>query len=246
KADRRSASCEPFTTLNARNAILFTFGQSNSANFGETRYTASENVINFNVHDGKCYVSEDPLFGPDGDTGSVWGRLGDKLIASGVFDHVLLVPFGIGGTTIREWTVNGRLHSRVQFAARQLQLAGIQPTHILWHQGESDALVGTAASEYNEMFGALVKSLRDYGIDAPVFPAVASICDDLGSDTIRTAQRALPARIAGVYPGPDTDSLSDMRDRFDYCHFSERGLLAHAVLWKEAILTFERERVRSP
>jgi hypothetical protein len=78
------------------------------------------------------------------------------------------------------------------------------------------------------------------GITAPVFPAVASICNDLGSDAIRSAQRALPEHIGRVHPGPDTDALSDMRDRFDYCHFSERGLQAHAALWKEVILSFAR------
>ncbi len=242
KADRPVVSCAPFTTENPRNAILFTFGQSNSANSGETRYTATDNVLNFNIHDGKCYASVDPLFGADGDGGSVWGRLGDQLVASGAFDRVLIIPFGIGGTALREWTAGGRLHPRVQYAARQLQLARIRPTHVLWHQGEDDARDGTSSSEYIEMFAALVKALRDYGIDAPVFPAVASICNNLGSDTIRSAQRALPQHIAGVHPGPDTDSLSDMRDRFDYCHFSERGLQAHAELWKEVILSFEQGR----
>ncbi len=240
-ADRRVVSCEPFTSGNPRNAILLTFGQSNSANFGETRYTATGNVLNFNIHDGKCYPGIDPLFGADGDGGSVWGRLGDQLVASGAFDRVLIVPFGIGGTALHEWTVGGRLHPRVQFAAQQLKIAGIEPTHVLWHQGEDDARDGTSSSDYIRMFADLVKALRDYGITAPVFPAVASICNNLGSDTIRSAQRALPEQIVGVHPGPDTDTLSDMRDRFDYCHFSERGLIAHAELWKEVIVSFERE-----
>lgn len=243
---RPAVSCAPFTSRNPRNAVLFTFGQSNSANFGETRYTATGNVLNFNIHDGKCYPSADPLLGADGDGGSVWGRLGDQLLASGAFDRVLIVPFGIGGTALSEWTTGGRLHPRVQYAAQQLQLAGIAPTHVLWHQGEDDVLKRTSTSDYITMFAALVQSLREYGINAPVFPAVASICDNRGSDTIRAAQRALPEHIAGVYPGPDTDTLSDMRDRFDYCHFSERGLQAHAELWNEVIVSFERERGRLP
>lgn len=239
KAERLAVSCAPFTSRNPRHAILLTFGQSNSANFGETRYNATENVINFNIHDGKCYLSEDPLFGADGDGGSVWGRLGDQLIASGAFDRVLIIPFGIGGTAIREWTTGGRLHPRVEHTAQQLRLAGIEPTHVLWHQGENDARDRTPSHEYIEMFAALVKSLHDYGINAPVFPAVASICDNLGSVTIRSAQRALPEYIVGVHSGADTDSLSDMSDRFDYCHFSEKGLVAHAKLWKQVILSFE-------
>jgi hypothetical protein len=240
-ANRPTVPCDPFTVSNPRHAILLTFGQSNSANFGETRHSAGDNVANFNIHDGKCYLSEDPLFGADGDGGSVWGRLGDQLIASGAFDRVLIVPFGIGGTTLAEWTTGGRLHPRVEHTAQLLKQAGLEPTHVLWHQGEDDALSGTTAEAYIDMFAALVAALRDYGIDAPIFPAVASLCNDLGSDTIRSAQRALPERINGVYPGADTDSLSDMHDRYDFCHFSEKGLIAHAALWQEAILSFEEK-----
>jgi hypothetical protein len=236
RTDRSAQSCEPFTSGNSRHAVLFTFGQSNSANYGETKYTASDSVLNFNIHDGKCYTAVDPLLGPDGDGGSVWGRVGDGLIASGAFDRVLIVPFGIGSTSIAEWTAGGRLQPRVEFAATQLARAGIAPTHVLWHQGENDARSGTSAADYTRMFEALVAMLRGNGINAPVLPAIATLCNDLGSDELRAAQRALPERIAGVYPGPDTDSLSDMRDRIDYCHFSERGLQAHADLWTQAIL----------
>lgn len=242
QADRPEVSCASFTNPNPRHAILLTFGQSNSANFGESRYNAGEAVTNFSLHDGKCYRTEDPLFGADGNGGSPWGRLGDRLIESGAFDRVLVVPFGIGGTTLREWTTGGRLHPRVEHAARELQQAGITPTHVLWHQGEDDARYRTPKKAYITMFTAMVDALRSYGVNAPVFPAVASICRDQGSDSIRAAQRDLPRSIAGVYPGADTDTLSDMNDRHDLCHFSEQGLDRHALLWEEVILEFERNR----
>lgn len=129
KAARPVVSCAPFMTENPRNATLLTSGQSNSANFGETRYTATKNVLNLNIHDEKCYASVDPLFGADGDGGSVWGRPGDLLVASGAFDRALLIPFGVGGTALLEWTAGGRLHPRVKFAGQQLQLADIKPTN---------------------------------------------------------------------------------------------------------------------
>jgi hypothetical protein len=246
ETDRPSRSCDPFTSADPRNAILLTFGQSNSANFGEGRHTAGDNVVNFSLHDGKCYATEDPLLGADGDSGSVWGLLGDQLIASGAYDRVLVVPFGIGGTALREWTTGGRLHPRVEHVAQRRALADIEPTHVLWHQGENDARDGTPSEDYIQQFAAMVESLRNYGISAPVFPAVASLCKNPGSDTIRNAQRALPQRIRGVYPGPNTDSLSDMSDRFDYCHFSKTGLLKHAKLWHEAIISFEENSIQIP
>jgi len=237
---RPEVSCVPFTTRDPRQAILLVFGQSNSANFGETRYTAGSRVVNFNPRDGRCYRTEDPLLGPDGDGGSVWGRLGDRLVADGTFDRVLLVPFGIGGTSLREWTRGGRLHPRVENAVQQLHRVHIEPTHVLWHQGENDARDGTASGDYISMFSALVDALRAYGVDAPVFPAVATICANPGSEEIRSAQRALPRRLDGVYPGADTDSLSDMRDRYDFCHFSDRGLERHAQLWEAVIQAYEQ------
>lgn len=238
-ADREAVSCAPFTTANPRHAVLLAFGQSNSSNYGETRYSAGNKVANFNLHDGKCYRAEDPLLGADGTGGSVWGRLGDELVASGAFDQVLVVSFGIGATTLGEWTTGGRLHPRVEYAARQLAAANIEATHVLWHQGEDDVRKGTSSEDYIAMFAALVASLRGYGIEAPVFPAVATICEDLGSDTLRAAQRALPRRINGVYPGADTDSLSDMSDRHDFCHFSDQGMARHAGLWQSSILAYE-------
>ncbi len=244
-AYRERVPCDAFRPNNPRHAVLVTFGQSNSANFGQTRYTAGRGVANFNIHDGLCYVSEDPLLGADGSGGSVWGILGDSLVASGAFDKVLIAPFGIGGTSLKEWTAGGRLHPRVEHAAAQLHKVGITPTHVLWHQGENDARAGTSPNAYAEMFTELVDSLRDYGINAPVFVAVATICNDLGSDAIRSAQRGLPDAIEGVYPGADTDTLSDMHDRHDFCHFSRTGLVKHAALWNDSILSFEASKTRA-
>ncbi len=104
---RKRVPCDEFQTANPRHAVLMTFGQSNSANFGQTRYIASSRVANFNIHDGYCYVSEDPLMGADGSGGAVWGLLADQLVESGVYDRVLIAPFGIGGTSLAEWTTGG-------------------------------------------------------------------------------------------------------------------------------------------
>ena len=115
----------------------------------------------------------------------------------------------------------------------------------MWHQGENDARAGTPQNAYAGMFTELVDSLRDYGINAPVFVAVATICNNLGSDAIRSAQRGLPNAVEGVYPGADTDSLSDMHDRHDFCHFSQTGLVEHAALWNDSILSFEASKART-
>ncbi len=239
-SEKQLVSCDDFMAADPRNAVLFTFGQSNAANFGRGMYTPDADVVNFNFHDGNCYAADDPLLGPDGNTGSVWGRVGDKLIDRGTFDKVLVVPFAIGGTALSEWIPNGgRLHPRVERAAQEIASAGIVPTHVLWHQGEADVLSETTEEQYTAMFSQLVSSLRDYGIDAPVFPAVATICNNLGSDAVRDAQRLLPELLPGVYPGANTDTLTHFQYRPDNCHFSEAGLEAHAELWAETLANHE-------
>lgn len=232
--ERTEVDCSDYAGDPERQAVLFAFGQSNSSNTGSDRYTPVHNVANFNPHDGRCYKAKDPLLGADGDGGSVWGWLGDALIEQGHYDSVLVITIGIGGTSIARWAPGGDLHVRVEHTANLIVRQGLTPTHVLWHQGESDAK-NTSADEYIASFTALLKALRSYGIDAPVYPAVATICANTGSDAIRAAQRALPTLLPGVYPGADTDTLVESRYRHDSCHFSKRGMQAHAELWLEAI-----------
>src|SRR5690242_8495277 len=133
-------------TGHKRLMVALLIGQSNAANYGETRGTAPPDVVNF--YRGKCYAARDPLLGADGKGGSVWTRMATKLIAHGVFDRIVLVPIGIGGTTIDNWTPGGMLHARIETSLGFLAASGLRVTHVLWHQGESDAARGTPPEVY--------------------------------------------------------------------------------------------------
>ena len=196
--------------------------------------------------DCSAYLGEDPLLGPDAQGGSVWGVLGDKLIADGHYDNVLVLPFGIGGSSLSQWQQDGVLYPLLQHSLDAINTAGIEPSHILWHQGESDAGQGTSEEAYFEMFEALVTELREHGYKAPVSPAVATYClftyiepepgYEERREVVRAAQLRLP-EIDGVEPGPDTDLIQGERYRHDSCHFSARGMQAHADAWLEALVT---------
>ena len=72
--------------------------------------------------------------------------LADKLIVGGHYDKVLLVPFGIGGSALSQWQKEGgRFYPILEKATAAVVNNNIRPTHVLWHQGESDA--GSATSE---------------------------------------------------------------------------------------------------
>jgi Carbohydrate esterase, sialic acid-specific acetylesterase len=242
-SDRVEVACADYQGEGA--AVLMTFGQSNSANAGKDRYIPVGAVANFNFHDGKCYKAEDPLLGPDGGGGSVWGVLSDKLIASGSYDKVLLVPFGIGGSALSQWQEDGDLHPIMKEATAAVKQQGIDPTHVLWHQGESDASSATSEENYFAMFESLRDKLREYGIAAPIYPAVATHCEMTyfetppeyaqGRENVRAAQIRLP-ELEGIFPGPDTDSIQGERVRHDNCHFTAKGMQAHADLWMQALV----------
>ena len=240
--ERQEVSCLDFA--GERSAVLMTFGQSNSANAGQDRYVPVGPVANFNIHDGKCYRAEDPLLGPDGTGGSVWGVLADKLIAKGGYDNVLIIPFGIGGSALEHWQLEGRFFPILTHALSSTEVAGITPTHILWHQGETDANRGTSQAQYFDMFERLVGHVRRGGIDAPIFPAIATHCENAvpgiesepsaGTESVRSAQASL-SEIEGVRRGPDTDTIQGIRYRHDNCHFTAKGMQAHAELWLDVL-----------
>ena len=60
-------------------------------------YLPTEYVVNFNVNDRECDMAMDPMLGASANpdrvhVGSIWGRLGDRLLATGRWDRVLIAP----------------------------------------------------------------------------------------------------------------------------------------------------------
>jgi hypothetical protein len=212
--------------------VALVFGQSNAANYGETRYTSRARVDV--LVDGKLLRASDPLPGANGIGGSVWTRLGDLLITAGRYDRVIFVPAAFGGSEISEWTPEVKRHFRlVESQIRSAQGSGLRFTHLLWHQGESDAALGIHPTDYRLRFYAVLKGIRELGVDAPVYVAQATRCGAYGENKdIRWVQRDLVNHDIGIWQGPDTDALGP-EYRHDGCHFSTRGLTAHAGLWLE-------------
>ena len=230
-----AVNCSSFDSNST--AIILAFGQSNSANHGSATSRREHPAVgNLRVEDASCYIARSPLLGATGVGGSPWPELADKLLNCSTYERVLIVPFGVGGTTIRMWAPGGEHHPRIATVARALEHVGLRATHVLFHQGESDA--HTDPIEYTAAFTSLRIAMILQGLDAPMFVAVASLCGaNTRSEPLRAAQQALPDSdvLAGsVFAGPDTDVLGESF-RFDGCHFNEQGLTAHADLWFSAL-----------
>lgn len=233
---RRIRDCPAMQS--SRRLVVLAFGQSNAANSVRGRHRAERGVLNF--HAGRCYAGEDPVPGATGTGGSVWNRLGDLLIASGRYDSVVLASIALDSSAIAQWSPGGDQHPRLLAALEELRAHDLEPTHLLWHQGERDMQLGTDVATYAGHFSRLVASIRDAGFEAPVHVALASYCGGRRSEQVRTAQRGVPETVAGVQAGPDTDVLLGPALRHDDCHFSAAGAARHAALWRDALLAGAR------
>lgn len=221
-------------TAAAPRMVALAFGQSNAANSVRGRYRARTTVANF--HEGRCLAGQDPVPGATGTGGSVWNRLGDLLVDNGRFAEVVITSIAVDGSAIERWSPAGDLHPGLLEALRELRASGMEPTHLLWHQGERDAQLGTGRQSYADHFSRLLDSVRRAGFTAPIYVSLASYCDGRRSDDVRAAQRDVLDAAAGVLAGPDTDTLQGAELRHDDCHFSALGADRHAALWRDALL----------
>ena len=228
---------------NSEFTVIFTFGQSNSASYGQTTHECQEEVYNW--HNGIIYKAKDPLKGVGSYKGSVWTRLADKMIVQGISKKILLVPICIGGTKISQWANNGRYHKTIEQTINNLKLNEIEIDLILWHQGESDNIQNTTTNEYVSDFETIRKTFRINEINAPIFIAIASyyptenalMKKQLGCDSlIQNAQYKLIEKHSDIYLGANTDNLDKIYDRHDGIHFSAIGLEKHADLWIEKLI----------
>lgn len=209
--------------------VALILGQSNAANHAGRPSKAKTRV--FNYYNGNCYRAEAPLLGASGVKGSVWPLLGDKLVATGTFSKVIFVNLAMGASSIARWSQGGDLYQHLEDVVKDMRIRGIEVTHILWQQGESDCRYRTTQEEYMKEFASMFEGVRAIGLSAPLYIAIASK-NPKPCDSIQNAQRALVDIGRGIYPGPDTDSIAE---RFDGIHFSSGGLLQLADLWFEAI-----------
>jgi hypothetical protein len=218
--------------ISTRTAVIVVHGQSNAANYGSVRYVAREAVDNFDSATGKCFAAADPLLGTDGVGGSFATHLGDILIQTGRYDRVILVPLARGGASLSylnnegiELTANG---------IAKLKVAGLTPTHILFQQGEKDAILTTSTEQYVVLLHQLVKRFRAAGFDAPFYVSRSAKCDDAGPTNmaaVRAGQRFAVDEALNIRQGPDTDTIGNEGRSSDGCHMNGIGTLANAALW---------------
>lgn len=223
----------PCAAVSGRTAIIVVHGQSNAGNHGTVRYNAREAVDNFDPVTGKCFAAIDPLLGADGVGGSFATRLGDILVQAGRYDRVVLVLIALGGASIS--VLNGEHSDRITNVILKLRAANLTPTHILFQQGERDAMLPTTQDEYVSQLRGLVKRFCKAGLSAPFYVSQSTRCDmedQKNAAAVRAGQLSAVDDLLNIRRGPDTDLIGNGgRNPDDGCHMNELGMLANAALW---------------
>lgn len=224
----------------ARTAVIFVAGQSNVANSGLQRQVTKYGDKVLAWFDGNCTIAQSPLLGVTGIDGESLTLLGDRLIESGAYDRIILAPVAVGGSLARDWS-SGRLNGLLMATLEQT-IARWRITHMVWHQGESDAK-RTDPAAWSEDLRSIVAQARGLGMDAPVLVSVVTRCtghfpDWTPDNRLARAQRALPDPAAGIFAGPDVDRAVRKIDRYEWgCHYRGSGQARFAQALAERILS---------
>ncbi|MBB4191798.1 hypothetical protein GGE45_001472 [Rhizobium aethiopicum] len=219
-------------TQTDRTAVLLVLGQSNAANHGGQRYRSNYGARVVNAFDKRCFIAASPLLGSTDTRGEYWTLLGNKLIASGQNDGVVLASLAYSGSQVTRWAKGGDLNPVLIDTVKQLQDSGYRITSVLWVQGEADLVHGTTGEDYQERFLSMIDTLRQHGVEAPVYISIASKCleptnggfkEHIPDNPIVRAQLALSKSGHGIREGVNSDALLDGDDRYDDCHFGGTG-----------------------
>jgi len=227
---------------------LATFGQSNSANSVSPVATGvtPKNLFQYDWKTGKCYEYKEPLLGTNGTEGNVITYTAIK-IAKDTSKPVIVIPFGVGGTSVLEWAY-GYLSYQQEIALSNIKKSGLSPKIFLWHQGENDARVeglspddlkevssfskpegkdfqlGLSRKSYANALQKVVDKTKQYFPDSHFGIALVSKCSNRNQwEPIREAQREIANNNENTFVSADSDKIYNEETRYDKCHFSKEG-----------------------
>jgi hypothetical protein len=227
--------------------VLLVLGQSNAANYGQRKFTTQypQNVVNY--FNGRCYVASSPLLGATGHGGEFITPLADELIATGTYKHIVIIAAAVGGASISRWGRHGDLNKSLIARVKKVQQE-FPITEVIWHQGETDTVYITDPKVYAASFRSLVDTLTEQSVTAPIFISIATrwchAKDRWNAvNPVASAQATLIDN-KRIFLGVDTDTLVDLKDRFDTCHFTERGQLKTAKALADSIRGAKHSAIR--
>ena len=249
-----------------KNAITIAiFGQSNSANEMTEKSDISipSNLYQYDWKSQKCYFYREPLLGTSGTQGNAITYTATKL-AKNYKKPILIIPFGVGGTSVMEWAY-GDLSYQHLIVMKRIKESSLSPTLFLWHQGESDSIGSavsldqiTKASYFRPYFDEVgnwkgmipltedlyynaLKRVVESTFDS--FPqtsfgiALATLCGKNNKpwNPVRSAQTRITQDLPNSFISGDSDKITGLDKRPDNCHFSAKGASELGNLYYQSI-----------
>lgn len=202
--------------------LFLLIGQSNMAGRGkvEAKDEATDPNIWMLNKEMQWTLAKDPIhFDKPGAAGVGPGhQFARTLAAKEPKANIGLIPAAMGGSSLDEWKVGGKLYTnavaRAQEAMKHGKLRGI-----LWHQGESDGKPEKIAS-YPQRFSTMIAQLRK-DLNAPDVPVVIGELV-YSRDASAEFNKTIPA-ISAAVPNSGWVSAEGLTDRGDKLHFSSEG-----------------------
>jgi len=238
---------------------IATFGQSNSANTVAYHYQEQipRNLFMYDWRSQQCYKYQEPLPGTNGTGGNVITYTGVK-IASISDDPVIIIPFGVGQTSVLQWAY-GDLSYQHKIAMERISKSRLSPTVFLWHQGEQDRnlelwtsddltnvepfgrldsywVMGISEDGYYNALKLIVERTLESFPDAKFGIALASRCRGKEWEPVRKAQLKITKTTLKTFLSADSDQIYGNQYRSDSCHFSPEGARKLGSLYYESIL----------
>ena len=202
--------------------LFLLIGQSNMAGRGkvEAQDEATDPSILMLNEAKQWTLAKDPIhFDKPGAAGVGPGHQFARILKEKQPDaNIGLIPAAMGGSSLDQWKVGGKLYTnaveRAQEAMKHGKLKGI-----LWHQGESDGKPEKIAS-YPDRFSKMIAQLRT-DLNAPDVPVIIG---ELVYSRPQSAEfnKTIPT-IAAAVPRCGWVSVEGLTDKGDKLHFSSEG-----------------------
>ena len=217
--------------------VFVAIGESNAANFGDPPMSPLDDRVSAYDPSVGWRHADDPQPGAAGAGGSPWPAMGDRLVAE--YDvPVAILSRGVGSTTVSQWLPGSSLYPTITNALAMTGSNGVRA--VLWHQGESDSVIGTPSAGYKSSLGTIIEQSRiDAGYAVPWGVALASY--DQGATTQNQAQviagqLAVITDFPLVFLGAQTDNFHALGyTATGGTNFNAAGLAEHGRQWAECV-----------
>lgn len=220
-----------------KRANIVAFGQSNGGgNYGivSPGYALlnPSAVFNLNPYNGAIYAGATaPTLGAGGDGEGWLNRYADKLIATGLFDRVVLCGASISSTFVADWATGGYMNGRIRSVANRLTALGMSASGVIFMHGESDNVGGTSQAAYAASLATVISTIQAQAAfsGVPIFISQTSYYTGTTSAAVRAAQIAA-TNGATIFNLGDSDTIGAGGRTLDNIHLDASGQNSWATI----------------